>query len=190
MNDSTQTHISIYLSVHVKRAKSVLSKSDIATLYSSHVRSTLEYCSPIWMGTQDTAIARLDKVQSRALTLMTCQDAKKFASLSHRRDTAALRAMHRIVHGLAPEPLLSLCPPRAAASVRRSARQGPPLMFAQPSTNSVQPNYWRYSFIPLLTVAWNKLPTTLQTLSSPSWFKRATMKITSTISFSQLGRAD
>ena len=50
----------------IRRARHVLSKRTVAFLYKSHVRSTMEYCSPIWMGNTATELGRLDSVQRSA----------------------------------------------------------------------------------------------------------------------------
>ena len=51
----------------IRRARHVLSKKTVAFLYKSHVRSTMEYCSPIWMGNTATELGRLDSVQRSAI---------------------------------------------------------------------------------------------------------------------------
>ena len=95
----------------IRRARHVLSKRTVAFLYKSHVRSTMEYCSPIWMGNTATELGRLDSVQRSATRLMGIWG-KDLPSLSHRRGVAALCSFHRIVHGYAPPAVLHLCPQR------------------------------------------------------------------------------
>ena len=92
------------------RARSVLSRPQLSTIYKSHVRSRMEYCSPIWSGASTSSLARLDRVQARAAKLIGSEQAFLLPSLAHRRSVAALAAMHRIVHRSAPVPLLSFCP--------------------------------------------------------------------------------
>ena len=48
------------------RANLVCSKEALATIYKSHIRSRLEYCCPIWMGSGTTVLSKLDRVQERA----------------------------------------------------------------------------------------------------------------------------
>ena len=54
----------------LSRARAFLSKQALATLYKSHVRSTLEYCCPIWMGSGSEALFLLDRIQARAAALL------------------------------------------------------------------------------------------------------------------------
>ena len=97
------------------RARSVLSRPQLSTIYKSHVRSRMEYCSPIWSGASTCSLARLDRLQARAAKLIAPEQAFLLTSV------AALAAMHRIVHRSAPVPLLSFCP--AVAPTRTQAHQ-------------------------------------------------------------------
>ena len=141
----------------IRRARFVLSKRTIAFLYKSHVRSTMEYCCPIWMGNTATELSRLDTVQRSAMRLMGPWG-KDLQTLSHRRGVAALCAFHRIVHGAAPPAILHLCPERIPVRSRpsRAATQARPY-FAPPRVPRVPllltPTYWLSSFIPLLSHA-------------------------------------
>lgn len=161
----------------IRRARFVLSKRTIAFLYKSHVRSTMEYCCPIWMGNTATELSRLDTVQRSAMRLMGPWG-KDLQTLSHRRGVAALCAFHRIVHGAAPPAILHLCPERIPVRSRpsRAATQARPY-FAPPRVPRVPllltPTYWLSSFIPLLTHAWNELDPALRLLEKPSDFKTA-----------------
>ena len=102
---------------HHSSCRFVLSESTIAFLYKSHVRSTMEYCCPIWMGNTASELSRLDTVQRSAMRLMGPWG-KDLRTLSHRRGVAALCALHRIVHGTAPPAILHLCPERIPACSR------------------------------------------------------------------------
>ena len=109
---------------HLYRARHVISRKQLATIYKSHVRSRLEYCSPVWLGAPATSLALLDRVQAKAAKLLGHTEATQLQSLAHRRGVAALCALHRIVHRTAPAPLWPLCLPRAPAraSTRSHAR--------------------------------------------------------------------
>jgi hypothetical protein len=168
---------------HLNRARAVFDKPSLLQLYKSHVRSTMEYCSPIWMGASNTSIALLDRIQSRAAKLIGPK-AIELPCLSHRRDVTALCAMHRIVHDTAPQPLLSFRP--TLTTRRRSARLGPPTMFVEPRVDSVKAKYWIRSFIPLLTSAWNKLDPHLQNTKDLKEFKNKIKNKSLEISFYQL----
>ena len=154
---------------HLRRARNVISRSTLATIYKSHVRSRMEYCSAIWLGAPASSLALLDNVQSKAAKLIGHTQAIELQSLAHRRGVAALCAMHRIVHKTAPEPLWSLCPPRAPparANTRSHAR-----FFVLPRLNATTPTYWIRSFISLMTVQWNNLPPHVQAEANPRAFK-------------------
>ena len=141
---------------HLRRARHVVSSPTLATIYKSHVRSRMEYCSAIWLGAPATSLALLDNVQSKAAKFIGHAQAIELQSLAHHRGVAALCALHRILHKSAPEPLWSLCPPRAPparANTRSHAR-----FFVLPRLNATTPTYWIRSFIPLMTVQWNNLP--------------------------------
>ena len=154
---------------HLRRARHVVSSPTLATIYKSHVRSRMEYCSAIWLGAPATSLALLDNVQSKAAKFIGHAQAIELQSLAHRRGVAALCALHRIVHKSAPEPLWSLCPPRAPparANTRSHAR-----FFVLPRLNATTPTYWIRSFIPLMTVQWNNLPPSVQAEANPRTFK-------------------
>jgi len=153
---------------HLYRARHVISRKQLATIYKSHVRSRLEYCSPVWLGAPATSLALLDRVQAKAAKLLGHPEAIQLQSLAHRRGVAALCALHRIVHRTAPAPLWSLCPPRAPAraSTRSHAR-----FFMLPRVNATTPTYWIRSFIPLMSMHWNSLPPVVQSDKNPRSFK-------------------
>ena len=159
----------------VRRARHVLSKQTIAVLYKSHVRSTMEYACPIWMGNTSTELGRLDSVQRSAARLMGPWG-KDLQSLSHRRGVAALSSFHRIVYGSAPQPILRFRPQDTPLLSRpsRSASLIRPC-FAPPRVARVPlrltPTYWLNSFVPLLTRAWNEIAPEVRQLSNPHVFK-------------------
>ena len=144
------------------RARSVLSRPQLSTIYKSHVRSRMEYCSPIWTGASATSLVKLDRIQARAAHMIGPSQAILLSSLAHRRSVAALCAMHRIVHGTAPAPLLPLCPTRAPTRRRTRASAAHPTVFVPPHIVATTATYWMRSFIPSMTVAWNALPSAVQ----------------------------
>lgn len=144
------------------RARSVLSPAQLSTIYKSHVRSRMEYCSPIWAGASTSSLARLDRVQARAAKLIGSGQAVLLPSLAHRRSVAALAAMHRIVHKSAPAPLLLFCPALAPARRHTRASTAHPPVFVPPHVVATTATYWTRSFIPSMTIAWNTLPAAVQ----------------------------
>ena len=52
----------------LRRARPVLNDKGLATIYKSFIRSQLEYCCPLWLGAPKTSLARLDRIQVRAVS--------------------------------------------------------------------------------------------------------------------------
>jgi hypothetical protein len=151
------------------RARNFLSTSALASVYKSHVRSRMEYLSPIWSGAlpKSSTLDCLDKIQARAAKLVGPDEAFKFQELAHRRGLSGLCFVHRLLHKVAPVSVLDLLPARATAPVRatrRSERAGGTPFFAQPtgSANLVDSNSWFNSCIPLFVRTFNALPAAIQ----------------------------
>jgi len=157
----------------LRRASAVLDPKALATVYKSHIRSRMEYCSAIWMAAGKSALSRLDKVELRARKILGPTESVKLPALSHRRWVAGHAAFHRLLHKKAPQAIWDLCPQQRHARPGRSRptrthRTTPAL--TQPDVRRA--NYWTRSFIPRFTVAFNALPTHMQQERSPIRFKR------------------
>jgi hypothetical protein len=144
-----------------------------AMIYKSMVRSRMEYASSVWMGASETALARLDAIQRRALKIIGLpQDAMKeiaIQPLSQRRNVGALTLLHRIYHQEAPALLNSLCPPTPIEQrrTRQSAsRHSAALVEPQSSTTS-----HKRSFLPATVSLWNRLPERIVTIKDRQRFK-------------------
>ena len=156
----------------LRRARPVLNDKGLATIYKSFVRSQLEYCSPLWLGAPATALARLDRIQVRAVRIMGHTEGVKLQSLGHRRGVAALCVMHRLLSRRAPPPLHSLAPAPIPAGRRISERTLVPPALVAPTTG--KPAYWQNSFVPKLTHAWNTLvPPALRLIRDRQHFKKS-----------------
>ena len=154
------------------KARRVMNKSSLTNIYTSHVRSRMEYLSPIWSGSSGDSLSKLDRVQAKAMRLLGPAESSNLPLLSHRRAIAGLCAMHRIVHSSAPAPALSLCPPRAQPRpASRTTRHSKPLFLVNPIVKRLTPKYWTHSFIPLMTVTWLTLQ--LQTETNLKKFKKS-----------------
>ena len=143
---SWKKHISnVYLHANrnialLRRASLVLKGPALATIYKSHIRSRLEYCSPIWMGNANTALAKLNKIQDRASRILGNHEALRLQSLHHRRVVSGMCILHRIIKKTAPAALHFLCPARFEGSIRLSRNSTRfPLYFKQP--NMRKPTY-------------------------------------------------
>ena len=67
----------------LRRASAVLDPKALATVYKSHIRSRMEYCSAIWMAAGKSALSRLDKVELRARKILGPTESVKLPALSH-----------------------------------------------------------------------------------------------------------
>ena len=47
--------------------KNYFSSNQFSTIYKSHIRSQMEYCSPLWDGADQTVLGRLDKLQNHKI---------------------------------------------------------------------------------------------------------------------------
>ena len=153
------------------RANLVCSKEALATIYKSHIRSRLEYCCPIWMGSGTTVLSKLDRVQERAGRILGAVQYSRLHSLHHRRVVSSMCALHRIYYKRAPVALHHLCPSRAPAprAITRSSTKLPQF-FKQPKLSTAK--FYRNSFIPRATTAWNTvLLESTQNMRHPQKFK-------------------
>ena len=168
------------------RARKFLTTAALASIYKSHVRSRMEYLSPIWSGAltkstlgHDTAPDRLDRIQTRAAKLIGPEEAIKLHELSHRRGVSGLCFIHRLLHGTAPSAVLDLLPPRAPAPTRpsrHSNKAGGTPFFARPSARQTDNMSWINSCVPLFTRTFNALPPAIQSIPSLQAFKVAANK--------------
>ena len=94
-----------------------LNKRALASIYVSHIRSRMEYLSPIWMGASETSLGKLDAIQKRATKIIGQKTSDRYVSqsLHHRRGVSSFCLAHRMLHKSAPLPIQSLCPPRIPA---------------------------------------------------------------------------
>jgi ribonuclease P/MRP protein subunit RPP40 len=163
------------------RARNFLSKAALASVYKSHVRSRMEYLSPIWSGAlpMSSTLDCLDKIQARAAKLVGPNEAFKFQELAHRRGISGLCFVHRLQHQVAPVSVLDLLPALATAPARASSRlskrAGGTPFFAKPagSARLVNSNSWIKSCVPLFVRTFNALPAHIQKLTSLQAFKTA-----------------
>ena len=139
-------------------------------LYSTVVRSTMEYAATVWNPHEAKLVDNLETVQRRAarwvlhrhertasVTRMLTQ--LGWCTLAERRRRSQLLMLYKIIHGLAYVPHTFLL----RTSNTQHTRNTNPLTFApfQPRTN-----YYKFSFFPYAVSQWNALP--LSTLNSPS----------------------
>ena len=148
------------------RCSSVLPPSASLSAYKNFVRSTMEYCSPVWAGAAACHLSLLDRVQRRALWAC-CIDPDNISlcnelavqTLGHRRAVASLCVLHRMITGVAPQPLTSLCPDYHTALQRtRSAAEHHNYHLTEHRSRTGR---HRASFLPSTVGRWNGLAPTV-----------------------------
>ena len=82
------------------QTKPYFSDKQLSTIYKSHTRSQMEYCSPVWGGGGSVALGLLDMIQSRAYGLINSPLLRnQLPTLQLRRDVASLSLFHRYFYG-------------------------------------------------------------------------------------------
>lgn len=159
------------------RARPYLSRTALAKIYKSHIRSRMEYCSPIWTGSPETVLRKLDKVQKRAERILGKSEAIKLELLAHRRGVSGLCFMHRIINKTAPIAVHDLCQSLAAPPTRSTRFNNKTSNYLTPFTiKRTDPNYWTRSCIPLFTDIYNSLPHSVQATPKLQPFKELANK--------------
>ena len=97
------------------RTQKLLDVDGMATLYKTKVRSLMEYCGPVWQGATETALKKLDIIQSKASRFLgTKRDVcLKFNldTLEHHCTVSGLCQIYRMVYGVAPSKVPELLRP-------------------------------------------------------------------------------
>lgn len=148
------------------RCSKILPPSALLMTYKNFVRSTMEYCSPVWSGGPKTDLSVLDKIQRRAMWAC-CVDPDNHKlclqlgvrPLSHRRTIASLCLLYRIITGKAPPSMNNMCPQNLITTRQtRSVTHGHSYRFQIPRNRT---NRQARSFLSSTIQKWNDLPPTL-----------------------------
>ena len=144
-------------------------------LYTTVVRSSMEYASSVWSPHEAKATASLESVQRRAarwvlhryqrtasVTQMLSE--LRWLTLAERRRISRLLMLFKISHSLVYVPHTFLSRTDSTQHTRLSNTHS----FApfQPRTN-----YYKYSFFPLAVSEWNSLPTSILDAPNVDVFK-------------------
>ena len=146
----------------------------MTTLYKSLVRSTLEYCCPLWIPSKVTEIQLIEGVQrtftSRISGLQHLNYWERLAklklmSLQRRRERYVILTMWKIFHKMIP----NCC----NIQYKTSSRNGcvavvPPLAKSSSSSNQT---IYDHSFAVLGPKLWNKVPSTVRAAPTFDAFK-------------------
>ena len=158
------------------RVREFFTDEQLALIYKSHVRSQMEYCSPLWGGCGDVALRQLDKIQNKAIRLINNPTiTNEFPPLSIRRDVASLALFYRYFHGKCSEGLASIVPlPHIYPRNTRAAGNAHEFTLTPPKCRT---SAYKNSFVPRTTTLWNSLPgSCFPTNYDPTLFKSSCFK--------------
>ena len=147
----------------LRKASSVLGPPDRLSVYKGFIRPLMEYCPLVWSGAAPSHLARLDKVQKRALALMgpgTITD-----SLALRRAVSGLSLLYKLMCGPRLPCMAELLPAVADPSNPRTRQQfqvarGHCFQLMQslpPRSHNTILHAFPNAYIPI----WNSLPSAL-----------------------------
>jgi len=157
--------------------KYLLDRKTLTTMYTSFIRPAMEYGSIIFCNCTDTEEEFLEKIQRRALRIITgaiirtrtinLNNEIYLESLKTRRDRSVLLFFFKIINNMVPDYLLELKP--------ENKKQGRYMLRNQ--TDLVEPwcrlTKYRKSFLPHAVSLWNKLDDKITAIKDYESFKEA-----------------
>ena len=125
------------------------------------MRPILEYAPLVWMGAASSHLARLDRVQKRAMAIIG--PGALLQSLCHRRIVSGLVYLHKLQCIPGPPQLTAMIPPPANHVEARRTRSQPPIgqqhhVQLQQVLDRRAPAYVSRSFPSSVISVWNSLP--------------------------------
>ena len=130
-----------------------------------------DYCSAVWNGLTQQLSGKLQKLQKRAVRVITKSSydtSSRFLlnwlGLSDRRAKQKANLMYKCINNLAPSYLCNLFSPRTSNYYFRNAKKK--LMLPKPRTD-----YLKRSFSCSGAILWNNLPEEIRTSNSLGFFK-------------------
>ena len=117
------------------RVRGFFSSSHLLSIYKSHVRPFLEYCSHVWCGAQKSTLCLLDNFQSTAIRLINNPNlTKSLQPLSHRRLVADLSIYYRYLNGHCSHEIRDIIPvPLRRVRTTRSSTHSHPFQVSLPN---------------------------------------------------------
>ena len=139
------------------KTKHYFNSNQLLTIYNSHIRSQMEYCSPLWGGCCQTALNRLNRLQNRAIQLIDNSVVTDgMPSLAVRRSVSTLSLLYRYFHHDCSDELHSMMPAMLARPRNtRGLYNAHPYSLSQKVYRS---NALKNSFLPRSVKLWNSLP--------------------------------
>ena len=138
------------------KTKPYFSDDQLLIIYKSHIRSQMEYCSPVWGGGGSVALGLLDRIQNRACRLINSPRlTQNLSSLQLRRDVASLSLFYRYYHGHCSQELSTMIPPPL---VRRRVTRGTDIAHEHSLViPTCRLTTYQDSFLPRAVKLWNSL---------------------------------
>ena len=139
------------------RARKYFSSSQLLLLYKAQISPTLEYCCHIWGGAPSTHLSLLDRIQRKAVRLISDPSlTSSMQPLSLRRDVASLALFYRYYHGKCSTELANIVPvPITYSRSTRLASCSHPYQVSTPRCRTLSHSS---SFFPRTAKLWNSLP--------------------------------
>ena len=161
----------------------LISNATLHTIYHGLVQSHFDYCSVVWGNCAKTLSDKLQRLQNRALRVLTntCYDAdanqllKELGwvdNLEFRRQKLKAEMVYKSLNGLAPNYLSSKFIQRSDVITAYNLRDSDgKLAISLPRTN-----YYKKSFGYSGAVLWNSLPSAARQATSLTSFRRLLIK--------------
>ena len=161
-NLSCKTHIHS-LAKHASQKLSFLTRArgfsscSHLSMYKSHIRPSLEYCSHALGGAPNSSLCLLDKVQSKAIRVINNSNLNKsLQPLSHRRLVGDLSIFYRYFNGHCSQEIRDINPvPLRRFRTTRSSTHSHPFQVSRPTSRTLSQ---KSSFIPRACNLWKVLP--------------------------------
>ena len=136
--------------------KRFLTSPAILYLYKNQIRTRMDYCCQIWVGSAQTSQSSLDVVHKRLHSLVGDELFGTLQPLSHRRDVSSLSLLYRYFHGKCSDELRQMVPPlKEFGRSTRLASSSHPYVLDIPKAKS---KFHSQSFFPRTAGIWNRLP--------------------------------
>ena len=158
----------------LKRVRGLIDRETVIKVYKSCIEPYFSYCAPVWDGIGVTLSDRLQKLQNRAVRVITQStydissrnllDELQWYSLSINRDKQKAIFMFKTLNGLTPQYLEEMFSSRIGHYTLRDSNRK--LFIPKPNTD-----YLKRSFSYSGTSLWNSLPESLRLSPSLTSFK-------------------
>lgn len=162
-----------------------LDRKALEHYYISFVRPVIEYADVVWAGAHDCDLAKLDRVQLRAMRIVTgatersnianLYEDTRWSKLKDRRLNHCLCWFYKITHNLAPQNLANIVPVTVRERSQYALRTANNISLIPARTEN-----FRKSFFPSSISLWNSLSLELRNVPSYCSFNTALNKLLTT----------